>query len=209
MYLGCPGSTFSSLCPLFLSSFLMLSFLQCPPFVLICGTVIFSVSTTKSPVCISLLTDARIKRGCLQMYGTWSRVSGAAERMCPAWHGPQIYGVDVFLHLWDRDEKIPLFSLSHKHSLHPERTSPLLFLLFLSPSCVPCWFAGEAVGLTRVKTSSSSCVVVDCVAKAEKRCCVLLEPLRPLHNMSDQSSRESGDPLGDRFWLSPKKGKFI
>jgi len=27
--------------------------------------------------------------------------------------------------------------------------------------------------------------------------------------MSDPSSREIGDPLGDRFWLSPKKGKLI
>lgn len=26
--------------------------------------------------------------------------------------------------------------------------------------------------------------------------------------MSDQSSMDRGDPLGDRFWLSPKKGKW-
>ncbi len=61
-------------------------------------------------MCISLLAAAAvIKRGRLQMYGTWGRVSGAAERMCPAWQGCQIYRVDVSLHLWARDEKIPLF----------------------------------------------------------------------------------------------------
>ena len=26
--------------------------------------------------------------------------------------------------------------------------------------------------------------------------------------MSDQSRMDIGDPLGDRFWLSPKKGKW-
>lgn len=30
-----------------------------------------------------------------------------------------------------------------------------------------------------------------------------------LYDRSDQSSMEIGDPLGDRFWLSPKKGKRL
>lgn len=38
---------------------------------------------------------AGIKSGRAEMYGTWGRVSGAAEGIGPAWQGPQIYGVDV------------------------------------------------------------------------------------------------------------------
>lgn len=37
---------------------------------------------------------------------------------------------------------------------------------------------------------------------------MLLAPLRPLHDMSDLSGMDGGDPLGDRFWLSPKKGEW-
>lgn len=46
--------------------------------------------------------------------------------------GPQIYVVDVPLHLWARDEKIPLF-FSHKHPPYPECTPALLFLLSFRP----------------------------------------------------------------------------
>lgn len=105
------------------------------------GAVICGVSRTRRPVCISQLAVAVVKCGRLQMYGTWRRVSGAAEKICPNWQGPQIYGVDVPLHLWARDEKIPLF-FSHKHPPYPECTSPLPFFLSFRPilhAMLLCW----------------------------------------------------------------------
>lgn len=59
-------------------------------------------------MCVLLLA-AGVKCRRLQMYATLGTVSRAAETICPAWQGPQIYGVYVPLHLWAGDEKIPLF----------------------------------------------------------------------------------------------------
>lgn len=113
-------------------------FFLCPPFILNSWAVTCTLSRTRNPVCISQLAVAGIKRGCLQMYGTRGRVSGAAERMCPAWQGPQIYGVDVPLHLWARDEKIPLFFFLT--NTLPTLNVPLHSHSFslLDSSCMPC-----------------------------------------------------------------------
>lgn len=97
----------------FLCSVLFPCPLLCLPFLISCA-VICEFSQTRRPVCISLL--AGITRGSLQICGMWGIVSRAAERMCPAWQKHRIYGPEVSLHLWTRDEKIPL-SCSQKPSL--------------------------------------------------------------------------------------------
>lgn len=74
----------------------------------------------------------------------------------------------------------------------------------LDPSCLPCCSAGWAVGLARVKRGSSSVVLTGWWKQKEG----VVFCWRPLCYMSDQSSMDIGDPLGDRFWLSPKKGKW-
>lgn len=130
------------------SSSPVLPFSLCPPF-LISWAVICEVSRTRRPVCISQLAAAAgTKRGRPQMYGAWGSVSGAAERTCPAWPGPQIYGVDVPLHLCARDEKIPLF-FSHKHPPHPECSPPLPFHLSFRPILLAMLFRGTGIGSHR------------------------------------------------------------
>lgn len=77
----------------------------------------------------------------------------------------------------------------------------------LDPSCMPCCCAGWPVGLTRVKRTSSSVVLTG----SWKHCVGVVfywSHWGLLYDMSDQSSMDRGDPLGDRFWLSPKKGKM-
>lgn len=181
------------------SSFLILLFICARLFILTTVSIICETSWTRHLVFTSLMpAKKKEKQGRPQMYRTWCGVSEAAARTCPVWQGLQIYSVDVPLHLWPRDEKIPLF-FSHKHPPYPECTPPIQFLPF-SPSYMPC---GQSLGLTRVKDK----VAVWFWLKSERSYCDLLEALRPLYNMLDQSSRERGDPLGDRFWLSPRKGK--
>lgn len=195
--------TFSSL--FYLTSSAVYAFLPPPVCTLhlnVCGCNLLGLLNKASSV------DSGIKCGCLQMYGTCWRVSGAAERMCPVWQDPQIYGVDVTLHLWDRHEKIslfPFFFFAFLTNTLPALKVPLRShsFSFLAPYCRLCPSAGQAVGLY-VKRRKQQCGF-ECVTKAEG---VLVEPVRPLCNMSDQSSMEIGDPLGDRFWLSPKKGKW-
>lgn len=72
--------------------------------------------------CVSVLVDARIKRGCLQNIWNMERGIRGSRKDVSAGPGPQIYSVDVSLHLQDGDEKIPLFSFSHK--LSPPCTAP-------------------------------------------------------------------------------------
>lgn len=153
VYFGCLGVPFTDwlivLCILSLHSSLVYPFSpSCVPFILMSGAVICLVSRTRYPLFIPQLADNGIKRGRLQMYGTCYRVSGAAERMCPVWQDPQIYSVDVTLHLLDRwkDFLVPFFSLTNtlpalKVALHSHSFS------FLAPYCMPCWSAGRAVGL--------------------------------------------------------------
>lgn len=185
------GSQFFVFC-LSLSSFLVLPFFfLCPPFILIAWAVICEVSRTRRPVCIS--------RGCLRMYGTWGRVSGAAERMCPGWQGLQIYGVDVPLHFCPTDEKIPLFFFPHKHPPYPECTPPLPFLRSIRHILHAMLFRWMGSGSHKGERKEQRCGV-DLGGESRKK--VLL------CNMSYQSSMDMGDPLGDRFWLSPKKGKW-
>lgn len=148
VYFGCLGVPFTDwlivLCILSLHSSLVYPFSpSCVPFILMSGAVICLVSRTRYPLFIPQLADNGIKRGRLQMYGTCYRVSGAAERMCPVWQDPQIYSVDVTLHLWDRwkDFLVPFF-FPHKHPPCPESSPPLPFILFLSPilyAMLICW----------------------------------------------------------------------
>lgn len=117
--------------------------LPCSPNVAVCpflisGTVICGVCRTRRPVCV-LQFAAGIKCRRLQMYATLGTVSRAAETICPAWQGPQIYGVYVPLHLWARDEKIPLF-FCPTPSLPRLYPSTSISSLLLDPSCMTfCW----------------------------------------------------------------------
>lgn len=113
--------------------------LPCSPNVAACpflisGTVICGVCRTRRPVCV-LQLSAGIKRRRLQMYATLGSVSRAAETICSAWQGPQIYGVYVPLHLWARDEKVPLF-FCPPPSLPQLYPSTSVSSLFLDPSCM-------------------------------------------------------------------------
>lgn len=105
---------------------------------------ICEVSRTMFPVCILQLAVVGIKCG---MYGTWFRVSGEPERRCPSWQGPQIYGVDVSLHLWATDEKIPLFFFSQTPSLTLNVPLHSHSFSLLDPSCMTCCGTRWAVGL--------------------------------------------------------------
>lgn len=125
-------------------------FILCLPFV-ICGAVICEVSRTRRPVCFSWLVVAGIKCGRLQMYGTWVRVSRAAERMCPAWQGPPIYGVDVPLHYGPEMKRFPCSFVQHPP--YPECTPSLPFLLSLRPILLVLPLDGH-LGLMGVNSGS-------------------------------------------------------
>ena len=83
-------------------------------------------------MCISQLAVAIIKRG--RLLDVWDVVQGIRDSRedVSILARPLIYSVDVPLHLWERDEKIPLF-FSHNHPPYPECTPPLPFLLSFSP----------------------------------------------------------------------------
>lgn len=114
----------------FLYSVLFPCPLLCMPF-LISWAVICKVSQTRRPVCISRL--AGIMRGSLQMCGMLGIVSRAAERMCPAWQNIR-FMVLKSLHLWTRDEKIPLSCPQTPSLPRVYPCTPISSLL--DPSCI-------------------------------------------------------------------------
>lgn len=129
----------------FLYSVLFSCPLLCLPS-LISWAVICEVSQTRRPVCISQL--AEIMRG-FQMCGMWGIVSRAAERMCPAWQKHWIYGAEVSLHLWTRDEKIPLSCPQTPSLPRVYPCTPISSLL--DPSCISFQWAdiGSHGGITK------------------------------------------------------------
>lgn len=89
-----------------------------------------------------------------------------------------------------RVEKIPLFFFAQTPSLTQNAPHSLSVLYSVIPM-LPAT-AGQAVGLNRVRSSRVW----------------IREGAESLHFYSYQSSMDTGDLLGDRFWLSPKKGKW-
>lgn len=80
--------------------------------------------------------------------GMWGIVSRAAERMCPVWHKHRIYGAEVSLHLWTRDEKIPLSCPQTPSLPRVYPCTPISSLL--DPSCIS--FQWADIGSHRVIT---------------------------------------------------------
>lgn len=131
--------------------------LRCSPSILISAAIICWVLWTRRPVCISPLAVAGKKEvGNFRCMGHGAGYPWKQRGCVQPGKAPTIYGVDVPQHLWDRDEKIPLFFFffflplantlpTLKVPLHSHSFS------FLGPSCMPCWSAGQAVGRTRAK----------------------------------------------------------
>lgn len=111
-----------------LGSFVVL-LLHCTLFLLISRSeILLRLLWTKSPVCGAQWPVPERSVGSFRCMGTRSGVSRAAERMCPARHGPQIYGVDVPLRFWGQ---------RWKDSLVLSLSLSLLCLFFLKNTLSP------------------------------------------------------------------------